>query len=62
MHGTIDNMLTVPHGRILAEELGGEESGVTKVIFEGKGHVLMMEEKQEFDRLITQIIEKTETM
>ena len=60
LHGTIDKMLTVPHGMTLAEELGGEKAGIKKVIFEGKGHVLMMEEKLEFDRLIKQIIEKTE--
>ena len=62
LHGTIDNMLTIPHGIMLADELGGEESGLKKVIFEGKGHVLMMEEKLEFDKLITQIVEKTERM
>lgn len=62
MHGTTDNLITVPHSEILAKELGGEEMGVTKGIFEGRGHYLPIEERTEFRRLIAGIIEKTEAM
>ena len=62
MHGTVDNMITVPHAEVLAKELGGEEGGVTKRIFEGRGHVLMWEEREEFRQSISAMIEKTENM
>ncbi|MCJ1399495.1 hypothetical protein MMC11_002697 [Xylographa trunciseda] len=59
IHGTVDKMITLYHGEMLVRELGGEESGVTRVIFKDRGHVLPMEERQEFARLIEQIVEKT---
>ena len=62
VHGTIDNMITVPHAEVLVRELGGEESGVKKTIIKGRGHVLPVEERAEIARLITDIIEKTEAM
>lgn len=62
IHGTIDNMITVPHAEILVKELGGEDSGVKKTIFQGRGHVLPVEERAEIARLITDIIEKTDAM
>lgn len=62
LHGTVDNMITVPHAEVLAQELGGEEQGITKTIFQGRGHVLMWEEREEFKKLITALIEKTENM
>ncbi|KAA6407085.1 MAG: hypothetical protein FRX48_09151 [Lasallia pustulata] len=62
MHGTIDNMITPPHAEVLVTDLGGEEQGVTKYIFQGRGHVLMLEERKEFARLIAAFIEKTEAM
>lgn len=62
MHGTIDSMITHPHAEVLVRELGGEEQGITKYIFEGRGHVLMLEERKEFARLIAALIEKTEAM
>lgn len=55
-------MITYPHAQALVRELGGEERGVTKYIFEGRGHVLMLEERKEFARLIAAFIEKTEGM
>ncbi len=61
MHGTIDQMLTVPHAEVLAQELG-EEGGVTKRIFQGRGHVLMWEEREEFRRLISALIDKAKNM
>ena len=62
MHGTVDNMITVPHADVLVEELGREKQGVTKTIFQGRGHVLMWEEREEFKRLISALIEKTKNM
>ncbi|MCJ1474910.1 hypothetical protein MMC13_003570 [Lambiella insularis] len=60
LHGTIDNMITVPHGETLVKELGGEESGVTRKVFEGRGHVLPIEERREFGKLIEQLVVKTQ--
>ena len=62
MHGTVDNMITVPHAHVLTHDLGGEELGITTTIFEGRGHVLFWEEREEFKRLVTALIEKTEAM
>lgn len=62
MHGTIDNMITVPHAEVLVKDLGGEASGVKRIIFEGRGHVLPMEERQEFAKLIEDIVAKTEAL
>ena len=58
MHGTVDRMISVPHADILVHDLGGEESGVSKVIFQGRGHVLLMEERKEFARLIANFVDK----
>jgi len=60
LHGTIDNLITVPHGEVLYDRLGGEATGVTKTIFEGRGHYLPWEERQEFKRLIEALIEKVQ--
>ena len=62
VHGTIDNMITAAHAEMLVRDLGGEERGVTRIIFPGRGHVLPMEEREEFARLIVAMIEKTEAM
>jgi len=62
MHGTIDNMITVPHAEVLVKDLGGEASGVKRIIFEGRGHVLPMEERKEFARLIADIVAKTDLL
>ena len=62
IHGTVDNLITVPHGEILAKELGGEEMGVTKRIFEGQGHYVPIEDRAKFRTLIEGIVEKTEAM
>lgn len=62
IHATTDTLITVPHGEILAQELGGERMGVTKRIIEGRGHYLPMEERAEFKKLIEGIVEKTEAM
>ena len=62
VHGTLDRMVTLPHGEILCKELGGEENGVTKVIVQGKGHGLPMEWRKDFTKLIGGFIEKTEKL
>jgi len=62
VHGTIDKMITLPHGEILCKELGGEERGVTKVIVQGRGHALPMEWRREFTKLIGSFVEKTQEM
>lgn len=62
MHGTIDNMITVPHAEVLVKDLGGEESGVKRIIFDGRGHVLPMEERREFARLVADIVAKAEAL
>jgi hypothetical protein len=38
--------------------LGGEESGVRKAWFEGQGHVVPIELRQEFNELIEDMVEK----
>ena len=55
-------MITVPHGEILAAELGGEQSGLTVKIVPERGHVFMMEERQAFAGWIEALVEKTEAM
>ena len=62
VHGTVDQMITAPHAEVLVKELGGEEAGVTRVIYEGKGHALMMEERWSFTKLIGEFVEKTEAI
>lgn len=62
MHGTDDNLITFPHAEILVRSLGGEEAGIQKYIFKGKGHYLPLEERAEFKRLMESMIEKTEAL
>ena len=54
IHGTKDNMITVPHGRKLIEMLN---PGVG-VIKEGMGHVAMIEEEKWHNSMIESMIEK----
>ncbi|KAL8920621.1 MAG: hypothetical protein Q9172_004420 [Xanthocarpia lactea] len=61
LHGSSDNMITVPHGETLARELG-EEGGVTKIIVEGRGHVLHLEEHILYQEVLQRMIEKTENL
>lgn len=62
MHGTTDNLITVLHAELLVQGLGGEEAGVTKYLFEGRGHYLPLEERKEFKQLMEAMIEKTEAL
>ncbi|CZT17011.1 related to alpha/beta hydrolase [Ramularia collo-cygni] len=61
-HGTGDNMVNFVHGKMLLEELGGEESGVTKSFHEGLGHIGPMEMRKQFHDIIAERIEKTEAL
>ncbi|KAH8816403.1 Alpha/Beta hydrolase protein [Xylogone sp. PMI_703] len=58
LHGTLDNMITVYHGKKLIELLN---PGVG-IIKEGFGHVFMMEDTQRFNELMEEQVKKTEVM
>ena len=60
LHGTIDQMITVPHGETLAQELG-EEGGVTKMIIPGRGHVLHMEEHVLYNQTLERMMDKVDS-
>ena len=62
MHGTVDNMIKYVHAEVLARELGGEESGLKKVVFGGRGHVLPMEIRREFGEIIADMVAKAEAL
>lgn len=62
MHGTADNLITLPHVDILYTGLGGDDSGVTKTIFEGRGHYLPLEERHKFKILIESLVAKTQVL
>jgi hypothetical protein len=62
LHGTADQMITFPHGQVLLEGLGGEESGITKHFVEGQGHVISIEMRQTFNAWLTAMIEKGENL
>ncbi|KAL6720072.1 hypothetical protein ACLMJK_001993 [Lecanora helva] len=60
VHGTEDPLLTFrPHAEELVEGLG---EGVERVVFEGRGHYLPFEVRQEFRRLVEGIVERTGRM
>lgn len=58
----MDNLITLPHAKVLLKELGGKEGGVTKVIFKGRGHYLPFEERREFKRVMAALIDKAATI
>ena len=62
VHGDVDQMITVPHAEVLVWVLGGEEGVVTRVVFEGRGHVLPMEEREEFRRLVEGFVDRAEKL
>ena len=62
VHGTIDNLITPPHAEMLVEGLGGEGSGVTKILFDGRGHYLPLEECEPLGKVLEAMIDKTETL
>ncbi|KAI9703600.1 MAG: hypothetical protein M1836_007370 [Candelina mexicana] len=62
IHGALDRMITVAHAEVLDRELGRENNGITKTIFEDAGHYLPMEKRNEFRALIEAMVEKTEAL
>ncbi|KAK4507350.1 hypothetical protein PRZ48_001085 [Zasmidium cellare] len=61
-HGTGDHMIDFMHGEVLYEELGGDESEVTKSFHEGIGHVAPFEIRKQFKKIIVNRIERTEAL
>jgi hypothetical protein len=59
LHGQGDNMIDFVHGKMLLEELGGEEAGVTKSFHENLGHVAPLEKRREFHQLIEERVAVT---
>ena len=58
IHGTVDRMITPPHGELLVKELGGEEKGVTQCMVDGRAHTLPMEWRRGLTKLIAEFVEK----
>ncbi|KAK5937830.1 hypothetical protein PMZ80_009959 [Knufia obscura] len=58
MHGSEDRMITFRHFELFREDMGGDE-GVTFREWEGKGHVLMWEVEEEFNRAVQEVIVRT---
>ncbi|KAI9672685.1 MAG: hypothetical protein M1831_000120 [Alyxoria varia] len=56
IHGTIDKMITFPHGETLLAELGGEEQSVRKEFFEGQSHVIPVEKRREYNCILEEMI------
>jgi pimeloyl-ACP methyl ester carboxylesterase len=55
MYGTGDRMISSHHSEVLVRELG---EGIRVERYEGKGHVLMWEEREAFNRVIEEVVEK----
>lgn len=68
LHGTVDRMISVPHGYKLRDYLkgngaeDGSSSGLTAVIVEGMGHVPPLERTEWFHELIEERIRKGEAL
>ena len=62
LHGTLDAMITVPHGEVLVRELGGEEKGITRVVFEDGSHGLPMEKRADLKSILADFIEQTRVL
>jgi pimeloyl-ACP methyl ester carboxylesterase len=58
LHGTKDNMITVPHGRKLIEILKPSVG----IIREGTGHVFMLEEAKWHNEMVESMIERGEKL
>ena len=55
-------MITVPHAEVLAHDLEGINQEITKTIYQNRGHVLMWEEREDFKKLISSLVDKTSAM
>ena len=49
-------MITWPHAEVLAKELG---EGVKYVVFDDKGHVLFWEAREDFTKLMEDLVDRT---
>jgi pimeloyl-ACP methyl ester carboxylesterase len=56
-HGTNDRVISPPHCHVLINELAGE--GLSHRIFEGEGHVIPVEKRQEFNDMIEMHVEQS---
>lgn len=61
MHGSGDRMITFRHFELFKEDMG-EDSGVEFLPWDGKGHVLMWEEEESFNKVMEEVIERTGKM
>jgi len=59
VHGTVDGMITFTHAGLLKKGLG---EGVEFKVFEGKGHMLPWEVRDELNALIEGMVEKGKTL
>lgn len=59
LHGTGDQMITFHHAEVLRRELG---EGVRFERYEGRGHVLMWEEREKFNAVVEEMVKKTGAM
>ena len=60
IHGKLDQMISYPHGELLAAMLGGPGQGLTFVPVEGRAHALHIEWRKELTRAVAALVEKTE--
>ena len=58
VHGSVDKLITVMHGQMLAKFLGTETQSVTYTEVEGCGHVILFERRKELGRMITEFVAK----
>jgi len=59
VHGTQDGMISFTHAKLLREGLG---EGIGWKLFEGKGHMLPWEVREEFDALVEGMVEKGKSL
>ncbi|KAL9104887.1 MAG: hypothetical protein Q9163_000204 [Psora crenata] len=59
-HGTLDEVITFQHVQVLMDGLGGEDSGVTLRVFKGSGHYLTLEQREQYPKMIAEIVERSE--
>lgn len=58
VHGTADRMIPIPHAYTLAERLSKDGAEVTPVIWERQGHVIPIEKREEFNKLLADKVEE----
>ena len=59
VHGTVDGMITFTHAGLLKKGLG---EGIGFKVFEGKGHMLPWEVRNEFNALVEGMVEKGQAL